>query len=388
MVPSIPSLPTLDWNTFSGNKTPGTPCLLSQPDVHLTTSGRASILLALEMLGIGAGDQVLVPTYHCPTMIAPVVVRKAQPLFYPLDEHGAPRLDWLTQLDTRSVRAILVAHFFGLPQHLAPIRRWCDQHGIQLIEDCAHALFGAVDGRPIGTWGDLAIGSLTKFLPVPEGGCLIRNITSAPLPELVAPGQTRQLKSAFDILHTSANHRRLKGFGGLIRGFHTFAGCFKAKDKPSSTSAASAQAIGPSDFDIRQSHVGLTYASLWIARNAPQQRIVASRRRNFQLFARTLGNVRGMKPLCVELPDDCAPYVFPLWVDQPDPGYAELRRLGFPVSRWDRLWPTVSRIDNDFGVRWSSHILQLACHQDLTQAELERMVATLKRVYPSNPAQP
>ena len=98
------------------------------------------------------------------------------PFFYPLDGNGAPRLDWIRQQNLQGVRAILVAHFFGLPQPLAAIRQWCDQRGIRLIEDCAHALFGRSDGKAIGSWGDVAIGSLTKFHPVPEGGCWGRHL--------------------------------------------------------------------------------------------------------------------------------------------------------------------------------------------------------------------
>ena len=146
----VPRLPVLDWNIFSGARSSPTPCLLAHPKATFTNSGRASILLALEMLGVGRDDKVLVPTYHCPTMGAPIVARAAKPFFYPLDGNGAPRLDWIRQQNLQGVRAILVAHFFGLPQPLAAIRQWCDEQGIRLIEDCAHALFGRTDGRAIG----------------------------------------------------------------------------------------------------------------------------------------------------------------------------------------------------------------------------------------------
>ena len=115
MANPIPRLPVLDWKTFSGSKLSVTPCLLTHPQNQFTSSGRASILLALERLGVGTGDKVLVPTYHCPTMIAPIIVRGAIPVFYPLDDVGAPRLDWIKQSNTLGVRALLVAHFWVAP---------------------------------------------------------------------------------------------------------------------------------------------------------------------------------------------------------------------------------------------------------------------------------
>lgn len=387
MVHPIPRLPVLDWQTFSGNRLSETPCLLAHPRSQFTNSGRASILLALELIGVGPGDEVLVPTYHCPTMVAPIVALGAQPVFYPVDEQGAPVLAWLEAVISSHVRAILVAHFFGLPQPLASIRRWCDQNRVRLIEDCAHALFGASDGRAIGTWGDVAIGSLTKFLPVPEGGCLANNLLTGPMQSLQRPSKIGQTKAGFDIVHAGVNHGRLRGLGYLVRAFYGLLAMLKRTSavttKPSNPSVAEGFTI-----DAVQAHRALTNASAWIAKHASRDRIVAQRRENYRFFAEALTGLTGLRPLHSSLPNDCAPYVFPLWVDQPDPGYTELRRLDFPVSRWDRLWPSVPTINADVGIKWSRHILQLACHQDLKRTELQQMVDILQRVYaPNHPLQ-
>lgn len=382
MVYPIPRLPVFDWTTFSGSRQSTVACLLTRPHNHYTNSGRASILLALEMLGIGAGDKVLVPTYHCPTMIAPIVARGAVPVFYPLDRTGLPKLKWIGDKNLDGVRAILVAHFFGLPQPLGQVHRWCQQNGVRLIEDCAHALFGTSDGRAIGSWGDLAIASLTKFLPVPEGGCLINNMERVSLPRLQRPTAIGQVKALFDILHVSTNHGRLKGLGTLVGGVVASLGKFKATaNSPAIQETAFAVPSEGFSIDTVQAHRALTHASQWVAQHSSRERIVQGRRENYVFFARALSDLVGMRPLIPHLPTDCAPYVFPLWVDRPDPGYLELRRLNFPVSRWDRLWPSVPRIDDDSGIEWSPHVLQLACHQDLTPTELHQMVSTLKQIY-------
>jgi hypothetical protein len=356
---------------------------LTQPKIYFTNSGRASIFLALEMLGIGPGDKVLVPTYHCPTMISPIVALGAQPVFYPLGGDGAPRLDWIRRENTQGVRAILVAHFFGLPQPLTEVRQWCDQHGIRLVEDCAHAFFGVSGDRALGRWGDLAIASLTKFLPVPEGGVLVDNMAPVSIPLLQRPSSINEIKAGLDILHDGVNHGRLKGLGALLRGSFGFLRMFKIKKRLQDRLEDPALAEGFT-VDTAQSHRALTYASRWIALHAPRERIVARRREHYVFFAQALSGLAGVRPLRSALPENCAPYVFPLWVDHPDPGYAELRRLGFPVSRWDRLWPTAFAIEDDSGIKWSHHILQLACHQDLTPAELQQMIDTVKKIYVTN----
>ena len=115
--------------------------LLQLPNIVLTRSGRSALLLALQQLGTQPGDRVLVPTYHCPTMIAPVERLAAIPLFYPITLGGGPDMDFLNALDGRPVRAILVAHLFGLPISLTEVRAFCSERGIGLIEDCAHCFF-------------------------------------------------------------------------------------------------------------------------------------------------------------------------------------------------------------------------------------------------------
>jgi len=376
----IPRLPVLDWQTFTGPKSSSLPCLLNLPAAEFTNSGRASILIALEMLGIGKGDQVLVPTYHCPTMITPIIKVGAEPFFYPLNDDGSADLRWIETQDISRVRVLLAAHFFGLPQAMAVLRTWCDSKKIRLIEDCAHALFGISDGRPVGNWGDLAIASLTKFLPVPEGGCLINNSGLPKFPLLSKPTAKEQVKAAFDIVHAGVNHGRLKGIRSTLE-FMLSLLKFGRKQAPLIQADDGVSSSNSLEFDLGPTHQRLTGACRCLALQAPRQRIVEGRRQQYLFFTQAFQNCEFARPLVAELPADAAPYVFPLWVADPDPGYFELRRLGFPVSRWDRLWPDVSRIPGDVGQEWSHHILQLACHQDLSPDEMRRMVALIKSVY-------
>ena len=376
---------------MAGAHDAGMPCLLDLPGLHFSTSGRASILLALEALGVGPGDKVLLPTYHCPTMVAPAVDRGAVPLFYPLDAHGTPDLDALSRTDLRGVRAMLAAHYFGLPQPMQAVAAWCDARGIALIEDCAHALFGRAGTRPIGAWGDIAIGSLTKFLPVPEGGCLVVNRGQAPR-ALAGCGVGAQVRAAVDMLDVGARQGQLHGLNGAIGG--TLWALRKVRGGPApalpATHAEPDTPQEPSEnhIDRELAHRALASSCRLAARALPRQRIVQRRRANYALLAERLSGHRGLRPLEPTLPADCAPYVFPLWVDDPDPGYLELRKLRMPVFRWERLWPGVEPLANDHGVRWAHHVIQLACHQDLSARDLDRFVHELLRLYaaPRGPA--
>ena len=145
-----PRLPVLGWSAFSRRPVEVLPGVMDAKHRRYTVSGRAAIGLALQALGVGPGDRVLVPTYHCPTMITPIVAGGATPVFYPIGPAGGPSLAWLRERGTRQARAMLVPHYFGIPQAMAGIRAFCDENRLALVEDCAHAFFGVSDGRAIG----------------------------------------------------------------------------------------------------------------------------------------------------------------------------------------------------------------------------------------------
>lgn len=383
-LPLVPRLPVLGWHTFAGAKAAGVPCLLDHPGVMYTTSGRAAILLAMERLGVRAGFEVLIPTYHCPTMVAPAEELHATVVFYPVTPTGAADLAWLERMAGPKARVILAPHFFGLPQPMAALRNWCDQRGISMIEDCAHALFGQSENRAIGAWGDIAIGSLTKFLPVPEGGCWVTHGGGAVAPELQPCSALAQVRAVVDMVEVGARHHRFPGLSSALDlGFKLMKSLRPGKPVPASTSpsGSDSEAMDGFTIDAVLAHRALTGASRWLSEHAPRMRNVETRRRNYRSFARLLAQRAGFKPLFPELPDHCAPYVFPLWVQSPDPGYQQLRAASFPVSRWDRLWPNVPALAGDVGVQWSHHILQLACHQDLSDEDVAHMSDTIVSLY-------
>jgi perosamine synthetase len=157
--PCVPLAPVLSLAAFTGRGDAPVPSILDAGAALLVTSGRIAIGLALRAMGVGQGDVVLMPAYHSLSMIPPVLWRGAEARFYRVTPDAQVDLaDVAAKLDRR-VKAIVVTHYFGFPQQMAPIRAWCDQHRVALLEDCAHSFFGEHAGRPIGSSGDYAIAS-------------------------------------------------------------------------------------------------------------------------------------------------------------------------------------------------------------------------------------
>jgi len=375
---SYPRLPVLGWSAFAGERAAPTRGVLSNPYRRYTTSGRAAIALALRVLGIGSGDKVLVPTYHCPTMITPVVRTGAQPMFYPITASGEVDLGWLQRAALAGVRVMLATHYFGIPQPMSGVRAFCDAHRLALIEDCAHAFFGMSEGAPVGSWGDFAIASLPKFFPVPEGGLILS--ATHPLTGLeLAPCSWRdEIKAAVDAIEIGVNHDCFPGLNTILGGVFGLKNWLRRRGHPTDAPADRGRENAKAAVEFRLDSLRSVVAARWIANSVHQSRIVGHRRRNYAALASRLSRIDGARVLRADLPDTATPYVFPLYVDNPAASYQRLRSAGIPLFRWDEVWPGTPVLDGDHGLDWAQRVFQIGCHQDLSLHDIETIATTVR----------
>ena len=375
---SYPRLPVLGWSAFSGEGAAPARGVLSTRHRRYTTSGQAAIALALRVLEIKPGEKVLVPTYHCPAMIAPVVQTGAQPMFYPITVSGGVDLEWLQRAALAGVRAMLATHYFGFPQPMLRLRAFCDAHRIALIEDCAHAFFGMSEGVALGSWGDIAIASLTKFFPVSEGGLIVSATHPLNGLDLAQRDWRDEVKAVVDAIEVGVVHGRFPGLNTLLGGVFSFKNWLRRRLRPTDAPANRGSESTRPGVDSRLNSFRPAVAARWIASRVRQSRIVGHRRRNYAALASRLSRFDGAHALRPDLPDDVTPYVFPLYVNDPTASYQRLRSAGIPIFRWDEVWPGTPVLDGDHGLDWAHRVFQLGCHQDLSLNDIEAMATTVR----------
>lgn len=143
------------------------------------SSGTAALFLALKALGIGNGDEVIVPSFTFIATASPVILTGAKPVFADIDENTyTMKPDETEKLITSRTKAIMPVHLYGHPAEMKPIMDIAREHGLKVIEDACQAHGAMAFGHMVGTIGDIACFSYfpSKNMTVAgEGGMITTN---------------------------------------------------------------------------------------------------------------------------------------------------------------------------------------------------------------------
>lgn len=324
--------------------------------------GRYALGAAYGAAGVGPRGALLAPSYHCRTMLDPALALGGAVRFYPLDAQLAPDLDALAQaLAGGGVAALLLTHYFGLPQApatVAAVQALCQRHGVALVEDCCHAWPLALQRAALcqpGS-GHYLVASPSKFFACPDGGLL----WGAP-PQALAPRGWLQ---------------EVRGWRDAWRRGHAAA----RPAPPAVAPPVGAEVRSREQQPSAQYQAGLAgrsglAGSRWIMRHTRLAPLVARRRQHYAAWLQQLAGVAGVRPLWPQLPDGCAPYMVPLLLEDSGRFHA-LKHSGVPIWRWDELADSACPV----AARYRLHLLHLPCHQGLDAGQLAWMAAQFRRV--------
>ena len=134
-------------------------------------NGSVALDVALAVLGIGKGDEVIVASRTFVASASCVALRGAIPVFADVDpESGNITAESIRKVYTSKVKAVIAVHLAGWPCALDELRNFCDKKGIYLIEDCAQAHGAKYSGKPVGSFGDIACFSFCQDKIITTGG--------------------------------------------------------------------------------------------------------------------------------------------------------------------------------------------------------------------------
>ena len=148
----------------------------SVPNAVAVSSGTAGLHLALLTLGIGEGDEVIVPSFAFIAVANAVLQVRATPVFAEIDPVALNLDPASVELAiTPRTRAILVVHTFGVPADMPALRSIATRHNLVILEDACEAIGAEIDSRRVGSCGDLAVFGFypNKQITTGEGGAVL-----------------------------------------------------------------------------------------------------------------------------------------------------------------------------------------------------------------------
>ena len=141
------------------------------------TSGTAALHVALAALGIGPGDEVILPAWTWHSCFNTIVMLGALPVIAEIDETFNIDPDDIERHITPQTKAIMAVHLQGTPCAIDRVLAIARKHKLRVIEDCAQSVGASFNGKPLGSHGDIGIYSLqqNKSITAGEGGAVVTN---------------------------------------------------------------------------------------------------------------------------------------------------------------------------------------------------------------------
>ncbi len=330
-------------------------------------NGRSALYLALKLSKLSAGDTALLPSYLCPSIVNVFKRFRLNLKFYRVFENLEIDFNNLMAM-TAKAKVMLIIHYFGLPQPIEKIIRFCKEKKILLIEDCAQALFSKSGERYLGTFGDYGFFSLRKSLALPDGGMLIVS------DRIVKPNLTDSYTQDNGDAHF------FNIFSLLIKYMEVKLGITPRTFIKRSVNIRKRYIEHDSrrKIDIKN---GISRLSSKLLGRTEENEIVEKRRNNYIYLYENLKGFTNLKIYYPFLPDGSCPLCFPVLTSNRDRIRIELLKRGIDLRAfWDILPDEISALDCPVSHKVAEEILLLPVHQNLQKKHLDYILFSLREV--------
>ena len=145
--------------------------------VQLVSSGTAAVSVALASAGVGAGDEVIMPTFTFVASFEAIMMLGAIPVLIDIDDTLTLDPKAVKAAITPKTKAVMVVHMCGSMANLNALQKICKTNNLTLVEDACQAIGATYEGKPLGSVGDLGCFSFdfVKTITCGEGGAVITN---------------------------------------------------------------------------------------------------------------------------------------------------------------------------------------------------------------------
>ena len=357
---------------------------LFSPAAPLMYHGRYAFYQALALLGLKKNDRVLLPSYHCLSMIVPVLHYGCKVSFYKISDDLQTTVNHIENAITNDTKAVFLVHYFGLFQkQIEEIKDYLLSKDIFLIEDCAHVI--PLRHQKAGTIGDISIFSPRKFLPLIDGAFLRINnpkVTKSPiLKNLPLLRELKVVKNTFEQHLNASKYEKLKHYYLIIdKNINNSRKILKPP--PIQNHTRRRVSTIPVEFDMNLANKRCSCLARYILSRANFETIYEKRKRAFKYFYDELYIGHGLKPPAFlnSGGSECA-FGFPILAKNKRDVIFELKKRNIQTFTFgEELHKHVVRQGNLVDERLFSQLFFMPIHQDLNFDELRYISRNLKEI--------
>ncbi len=347
---------------------------LTTGNVELAYKGRGAIHRLIRAVPRSFGNTVLMPAFHCPTMVEPVLAAGRRVLFYDVDSGLNPRLGSVASSLTDDVAVVVLTRYFGFSPAVDAMRDLMAGHECILLEDCAHSFLSADPLRLSGGAADAAVYSFWKLVPSLVGAGLSVHHPALETPPATRPlpyrawfGYWRELASAL-LRAGSARAARVPAVDGEDR-------LLVPETLPR------APTLDDYPFDEVLAWSDCPWPARYMIEHADLAEICRRRRRNFAVALDMLMGLPGVEPVFRELPDDVCPWAFPVVIGERADTDFRLRARGVPLFTFgETMHPALTAPDAfPLAAHFRRNLIALAVHQGLDEDDVARYCEIIRR---------
>ena len=385
-MPSAHPVATLGQVFWPGVRAPAA-ALLRTPAAIWTLNARGALYRVFSHLRDGSGrDEVLVPAFHCPSVVAPLLAAGLRPVFYGITRDLA--VDWDDLLGQRSpqTRAVLVIHYFGQATDLGraeALRR----DGVAVVEDWSHSFLRADSPKFPGATHNHRVYSLWKLLPTQVGGAWLPPEGAGVDARLPAPALRRQVVLVKRLLEESVEQH---GPAALARGVQRLDRWRAARQPKADAAKPPVPAVdlrraGEAVYPFSPANDGVRMP-WWVKRmvaGSDLATVSATRLRHHARYAEALREHPLVRPWRTTAPH-AVPWVFPVFVEGRDLHDRGWRASGVPLHTFGIYLHSAffrsaaARVVED-ALYLADRLLCLAVHQDLDDADVAHACDVLRK---------
>ena len=342
--------------------------------------GSSAVYWACRGLRLEPGTRIWMPSLHCGVEVQAALDAGLNVGFYRLlDELMIDEQDLENKLHV-CPGVVFVIHYFGFGQpNIERIAELCKSAGSILIEDCAHALFSRHAGLDLGDFAPIAIFSLRKTLPIPDGGALKVNA------ELLGRVRQRSFErppSGKFSLEMSFGYPRSAARAAL--GPH-IAGLYRRLRRRGSDERHQLD-VSDANFGSTQLYnFGMSILSRRVAATAEPAQVLETRRRNYIKLDQALIGSSGYRKVFEHLPKGACPLFLPIWVAERETLRWALRSQRVETFRFGAA--PHPRLDGELrleAAQMRDNILCLPVHDQIADGDVEKMSRILRPLLASH----